>query len=890
MKSYATLLLNIPLPTWWRTDPVPLLNPKRWSLHKRSLIIAACAVGATAVVIAGIFTFALIWADFISDRKAQYQIAAAALHIIEHDIGSRRLELKNVAAQLSKLEADADLPALLSAVQFGEHGYVWIGVADEAGRVVASTGSVQLGQSVKDAAWFGKAMKEGSALSDDVDEASSARLPGRSDVGPFYLLHISQKIEGKGVLNATFLSELAEHLGAHVLNAMELDKSSVLAIESPRTGKAKLPDHFSVVRVRPRPGSILHELGWELVLAQPPEPRTVPNYALCLAAIALAVGVAGAARGIHWASKPALLLADAASQRLEVEALLECGEVPPDLETMSRHIISLHRVSEQRTAKLEEMLQEMISRFHDLTANFPGVVYRRVLQEDGTLRYLYISPSCQKYYGVEDEAVLADANVLFRNFHPDDVARVRNLIRNEQGRSSGVVLAQYRVKGSDGVVRWMQSLSEPHRAASGELVWEGVAVDISALKAAEARTLELRQEDQQARRKADAENEAKSRFLAVMSHEIRNPLNSIAGYARLLQERAGEQADIRQYAHVIEQSSGHLALLVNDVLDFSKIEAGRVSLDQGGFSLGDVAAFLRGQMAVLAAGKNIVFDVQNEIAAFQLVGDKMKLTQILMNLLTNAFKFTRQGRVVLSMSEMARADRHVTVRFKVTDTGIGMDADALSRIFQPFEQADASSSRRFGGTGLGLAIAQRLAKLMDSEIMVSSTAGEGSSFWLDIRFGIDTRAVARRASGRPSPPIVSGGFKVLIADDNEINSRLLSAMLRARGYACRTVVSGAEALAALEESPYGVLLLDIDMPEMDGYEVAQRIRIAHSAAVRDIRIVAITGNAFAEDVERALASGIDDHMAKPTDFDALFRLLEKEELARDIRLQPEAME
>jgi PAS domain S-box-containing protein len=577
-----------------------------------------------------------------------------------------------------------------------------------------------------------------------------------------------------------------------------------------------------------------------------------------------------------------MLLADAASQRMEVEALLECGEVPPELESMSRQMVVLHRVSEQRTAKLEEMLRELTMRFDEITANFPGVIYRRTVETDGSFRYIYVSPSSQKYFGVDAEDMLADANMLFRNFHPDDVARIRHIIRSRQSRASGAVLTQYRVTGSDGIQRWMQGLSEPHVSVSGELVWEGVAVDISALKAAEARELELRQSEQQARRKADAENEAKSRFLAVMSHEIRNPLNSIAGYARLLQEQAGEQSEIRQFAHVIEQASGHLALIVNDVLDFSKIEAGRVVVEKSVFSLADVASFLKGQMAVLADGKDVGFDVVNDAATHQVVGDRMRLTQILMNLLTNAFKFTSKGRVVLSMAQSGRTEREMTVRFKVTDTGIGMDADALSRIFQPFEQADASSSRRFGGTGLGLAISQKLAKLMHSEIHVTSHVGEGSVFWFDLQFAIESRSTVRRPGGRLAPPIASGGLKVLIVDDNEVNSRLLAAMLGARSYECSTVSSGEAALAALEENTYGVMLLDIDMPQMDGYEVAARIRKSSFAPVRDMRIVAITGNAFAEDVERALASGIDDHLAKPTDFDALFRLLREEEVARGI--------
>lgn len=868
-----------------------LWQTKRWSLQKRSLIVAACAVGATAIVVAGIFTFALIRADFTSDQKVQRQLAAAGLHIVEREIESRLGEVRNAAMRIEALEPSGDARPVLGALQFGASGYNWVGLTDEGGKVIASSGKMLEGHGMAGANWFRAAMAEGSALTSgpDPNDPLISRLGARADRQPWYLIHVSQRIAGRGVLTAAFQAGIAEVSVIQVLSTLGFNHDTILVIEGPGIQKRTIPAEYVQMEVKPAGGSALHKLGWSMILAQPPDHRTVPDYAFMLTAIAVAVGVAGVARGISWASRPALLLADAASQRIEIEGLLECGEIPPDLVPMSRQIISLHRVSQQRTARLQEMLLEMTTRFNELTSNFPGVIFRRIVEGDGSFRYIYVSPSCRKYFGVEAEDMLADATIGFRNFNPEDAARVRNLIRSMQSRASGAVLTQYRVTGSDGVMRWMQALAEPHVSVSGELVWEGVAVDISALKAAEARAQELRQQEQEARLKADAENQAKSRFLAVMSHEIRNPLNSIAGYARLLQERAGDQGEIREYAHVIEQSSGHLELLVSDILDFSKIEAGRVSIDQSGFSLSEVVAFLQGQMAVLASGKPVSFELLRETDACQVLGDRMRLTQVLMNLLTNAFKFTPEGKVVLAISEIARGERDVTLRFRVTDTGIGMNANALSRIFQPFEQADPSSSRRFGGTGLGLAIAQRLARLMDSEIHVSSEPGKGSSFWLDLSLGMETRGTVRRSTGRHAPPIVSGGLKVLIADDNEVNSRLLAAMLGARGYECRTVSSGAAALAALGEGAYGVLLLDIDMPEMDGYEVAARIRQFPDAAVRDMRIVAITGNAFAEDVKKALESGIDDHMAKPTDFDALFRLLREEELARGVHLKSGAV-
>lgn len=280
-------------------------------------------------------------------------------------------------------------------------------------------------------------------------------------------------------------------------------------------------------------------------------------------------------------------------------------------------------------------------------------------------------------------------------------------------------------------------------------------------------------------------------------------------------------------------------------------------------------------MKVISASPAVKFSLKVSPGLPRVLGDRMRLTQILMNLLTNAFKFTTRGSVVLAIREISREERHSILRFSVSDTGIGIETVQLERLFKPFEQGDDSSSRRFGGWGLGLAIGQRLAGLMGSEIKVESTPGKGSLFWLDVRLPLDTRA-----QRRPPLPVADprpGHLRVLIADDNEINARLLSAMLTTKGYACTTVESGQKALVEALSGAFDVLLLDIDMPEMDGYEVAERLRASGNPASSEIRVIAITGNAFAEDVERALAAGIDSHLAKPVDFDALFQLLHDEE-------------
>lgn len=855
-----------------------MLGTRRWSFRKRSLVVAVTAVGATAIIVGAIFTFALVRAGSNSDVLMRKHLAVAAVRILEGELESRIADVRSAAQHILMHDHWEDVDEVLVNLQLGDKQYLWLGVADLQGNIVSATGGKLLGENVTQSAWFRDARENGIAILSAVDPHDKLvhLLERGPDGEPWRVVYVSYDLPGYGVMVAAFRFSIVKHLERGIADVLNLGKGGLITISGPGIETPAIPEEFHQTKVTPPARSLLYGLDWRVTLAVPKDPLQIPAYAIALTLAVVALGIYAAMRAVTWASRPAFLLADAASQRLELEGLLELGEIPPDLQDMSRQIISLHRVSEQRTAKLEEMLKEVTDRFNNLTGNFPGVIFRRMVEPDGFFRYIYVSPSVKKYFGVEPEDFLNDPDNAFRNFHPQDEARVRDLIREWQVRPSGSVLMQYRVSGGDGVTRWMQALAEPNVTSTGEIVWEGVVVDVSALKAAEARELELRRKEQIARQRVDAENQAKSRFVAVMSHEIRNPLNSIAGYARLMQEQTEIGKEVRNYARIIEQSSQHLKLLVNDVLDFSKIEADKLTLEKSAFALSDVVDFLQDQVSVFGGQKPVQFSVKVPQPGLRIVGDRMRLTQVLMNLLTNAFKFTHSGMVELAIREMSRSGDKTILSFSVLDTGIGISAEAMARIFKPFEQADSSSSRRFGGTGLGLAISQKLTNLMGGEIEVESLPGKGSHFHFVLQFALADGAALNqdRKQIAASPGLAP---KVLIADDNPVNSRLIAAMLRARGYQCVTADGGAQALAALAGGGFGVLLLDIDMPEMDGYEVAQRIRNSPDPRLRDLRIIAITGNAFAEDVEKARLAGVNDHMSKPVDFDELFRLLRQEE-------------
>ena len=502
--------------------------------------------------------------------------------------------------------------------------------------------------------------------------------------------------------------------------------------------------------------------------------------------------------------------------------------------------------------RMEQALRDSEEQHRSLIANSPGVTFRCRIDENWSM--VLVSEAMETLSGWPTADFLAGQIHCGDLVHLADRERVNAAIHAAVAEDQSYSI-EYRLIRRDGGERWVSETGRGVRDATGVPRWiDGVIVDISEAK-------RLQQQLQQAKETAEAAVIAKSAFLANMSHEIRTPMNAILGFTELLLDTTMSEMQ-RKHLVTVRGSARSLLGLLNDILDTAKLEKGAVELEQLDFSLRAVCEQTLNSLRLAAQRKGLALQLdypEEEPRFFK--GDPLRVQQVLVNMVGNAIKFTEHGAVTLRM-RMEAGQIHMAV----IDTGIGIAADRVDRIFDAFAQADASTTRRFGGTGLGTTISRQLVERMGGRIMVESELGQGSCFhiWLPLPAG-EAVAVAEEGAAMVLPPL-----RLLVADDVAQNGELLQLLLGRDGHQVRLVSNGLEALQAFTEQDFDVVLMDVHMPELDGLAATRRIRqfeLSHSRPRTPV--VALTASVLEEDRQAALAAGMDGFATKPVEADLL---------------------
>ena len=562
-------------------------------------------------------------------------------------------------------------------------------------------------------------------------------------------------------------------------------------------------------------------------------------------------------------------------------------------------LVSVTDVSEQEQAKAvaDKALKELAHNER---------VLRLALSSSGTGFWSY-NPETEELhwdawsrgiFGVKAREFSGRCEALRQRMHPDDAEEAWARFVGAMRESHTTHFENdYRIIRPDGEVRYLHVTGFIERKSSG------TPVNVYGLYFDETRRHRAEAELQAAKESAEAANRAKSEFLAMMSHEIRTPMNAIIGMSH--QALKGElNAKQRNYIDKVHRSAEALLGILNDVLDFSKIEAGQMQMEQIAFSLNEVLERTVNMVGLKAQDKGLDFIIDTDPKLPRMLkGDPTRLTQVLVNLGGNAVKFTHKGEVCIKIEVVERQEETITLRFAVTDTGIGIAPEKHAQLFDEFTQADSSTSRSYGGTGLGLPITKRLVELMGGAISLESEPGKGSCFAFTAVFGqcdegearadkplaspfggrvhvLEAGAAAsptpaRPAGAEPAPTQGLRGARVLVVEDSEINLELLLDLLTDAGVIAFIATNGQEAVDFLTREGMTVdgVLMDVQMPVMDGYRATQELR--RHPRLKDLPILAMTANAMIGDREKAVEAGMNDHIAKPVEVDKMFAIMEK---------------
>jgi|GEM_PF-3596018 len=477
---------------------------------------------------------------------------------------------------------------------------------------------------------------------------------------------------------------------------------------------------------------------------------------------------------------------------------------------------------------------------------------------------IYYSPQCLTMLGYQENEFKADLKKWFELTHKEDIPASKKAF--EKITSGEAYQFEVRVKAKDGQYRWIRSNTKTvERNENGEpLRVVGTRRDITD-------DIELAKRLRKAKELAESANESKSQFLANMSHEIRTPMNHVLGMLELTLKNTLSDKQ-KQYLQTAQASARSLLGVLNDILDGAKIEAGKLKIESSPFEIRNVIEQVVSVNYLKAQQKRLQLDyfVQPEVPV-KVIGDALRLNQVLMNLVSNAIKFTNEGSIIINVELTKQATDRVNLCFRVTDTGIGIDASKLSSLFDSFTQADASTTRVYGGTGLGLTISQKLVELMGGNIQIASEKGKGSEFFFSIAYTVAEDDAKENGEQESLIEVDLSHLSILVAEDNLVNQVIIEELLLAVGAKVSMVENGEEAVNAAIVNQFDIILMDIQMPRLDGYDATRQLRMIDKYS--ETPIIAMTAHALDRDKQRCWDAGMNAHVAKPIESEDLYKVL-----------------